>query len=86
MLILDDATSSVDPEKEHEIRAAMAEVMHGRTTIVIAHRPVTIALADRVLLLAGRPHRGRGHARAVAADSAAYRRVLAAKTPAEAAE
>src|SRR5205814_7000609 len=51
VLILDDATSSVDPTKEHEIRAALAEVMNGRTTIVIAHRPATIALADRVVLL-----------------------------------
>jgi ATP-binding cassette, subfamily B, bacterial len=51
VLILDDATSSVDPSKEHEIRAALAEVMQGRTTIIIAHRPATIALADRVVLL-----------------------------------
>ncbi|HVJ98766.1 MAG TPA: ABC transporter ATP-binding protein, partial [Acidimicrobiia bacterium] len=53
ILILDDATSSVDPSKEHEIRSALAEVMHGRTTIIIAHRPATIALADRVVLLDG---------------------------------
>lgn len=51
VLILDDATSSVDPTKEHEIRDALDEVMTGRTTIVIAHRPATIALADRVVLL-----------------------------------
>jgi ATP-binding cassette subfamily B protein len=51
VLILDDATSSVDPSKEHEIRAALREVMTGRTTIIIAHRPATIALADRVVLL-----------------------------------
>jgi ATP-binding cassette subfamily B protein len=51
VLILDDATSSVDPTKEHEIREALAEVMQNRTTIVIAHRPATIALADRVVLL-----------------------------------
>ena len=51
VLILDDATSSVDPTKEHEIRDALTEVMRGRTTIVIAHRPATIALADRVVLL-----------------------------------
>jgi ATP-binding cassette subfamily B protein len=51
ILILDDATSSVDPTKEHEIRAALREVMAGRTTIIIAHRPATIALADRVVLL-----------------------------------
>jgi ATP-binding cassette subfamily B protein len=51
VLILDDATSAVDPTKEHEIRAALAEVMHGRTTLIIAHRPATIALADRVVLM-----------------------------------
>jgi ATP-binding cassette, subfamily B, bacterial len=51
VLILDDATSSVDPTKEHEIRAALGEVMSGRTTLIIAHRPATIALADRVVLL-----------------------------------
>ena len=51
VLILDDATSSVDPTKEHEIRAALREVMAGRTTLIIAHRPATIALADRVVLL-----------------------------------
>jgi len=51
VLILDDATSAVDPSKEHEIRSAMSTVMDGRTTIVIAHRPGTIALADKVVLL-----------------------------------
>jgi ATP-binding cassette subfamily B protein len=51
VLVLDDATSAVDATKEHEIRAALAEVMHGRTTLVIAHRPATIALADRVAVL-----------------------------------
>src|SRR5207249_12036762 len=53
VLILDDATSAVDATKEHEIRAALAEVMAGRTTLVIAHRPATIALADRVAVLEG---------------------------------
>jgi ATP-binding cassette subfamily B protein len=51
VLILDDATSSVDPTKEHEIRDALAEVMRDRTTIIIAHRVATVALADRVILL-----------------------------------
>ena len=51
VLVLDDATSAVDPSKEHEIRGAMATVMKGRTTLVIAHRPATIALAERVALL-----------------------------------
>jgi len=53
VLVLDDATSAVDATKEHEIRAALTTVMEGRTTLVIAHRPATIALADRVAVLAG---------------------------------
>ena len=51
VLILDDATSSVDASKEHEIRDALSTVMARRTTIVISHRPATIALASRVVLL-----------------------------------
>lgn len=51
LLILDDATSAVDPAKEHEIRASLEEAMRRRTTIIIAHRPATIALADRVALM-----------------------------------
>ena len=53
VLVLDDATSAVDATKEHEIRAALTTVMEGRTTLVIAHRPATIALADRVAVLQG---------------------------------
>jgi ATP-binding cassette subfamily B protein len=53
VLVLDDATSAVDATKEHEIRAALTTVMQGRTTLVIAHRPATIALADRVAVLDG---------------------------------
>jgi ATP-binding cassette, subfamily B, bacterial len=53
VLVLDDATSAVDATKEHEIRAALATVMRERTTLVIAHRPATIALADRVAVLDG---------------------------------
>jgi ATP-binding cassette subfamily B protein len=77
ILILDDATSSVDPTKEHEIRDALAEVMRGRTTIVIAHRPATIALADRVVLIGdGRVVADGTHAHLLT-TSAAYREVLA---------
>ena len=53
VLVLDDATSAVDATKEHEIRAALTTVMKARTTLVIAHRPATIALADRVAILEG---------------------------------
>jgi ATP-binding cassette, subfamily B, bacterial len=77
ILILDDATSSVDPTKEHEIRTALREVMRGRTTIIIAHRPATIALADRVVLLAGGRVVADGTHDELLASSAAYREVLA---------
>src|SRR4029079_15357347 len=77
VLILDDATSSVDPTKEHEIRAALAEVMQGRTTLIIAHRPATIALADRVVLLDERRVVAEGTHDGLLATSEAYRTVLA---------
>jgi ABC-type multidrug transport system fused ATPase/permease subunit len=51
ILILDDATSSVDATTESRIKSALAEVMEGRTTFVIAHRLSTIALADDVVVL-----------------------------------
>ena len=51
ILILDDATSSVDATTESEIKEALREVMEGRTTFVIAHRLSTIALADEIVVL-----------------------------------
>ena len=51
ILILDDATSSVDASTEQEIKAALGDVLAGRTTFVIAHRLSTIALADRIIVL-----------------------------------
>jgi len=51
ILILDDATSSVDASTEREIKRGLREVMAGRTTFVIAHRLSTIALADEIVVL-----------------------------------
>ena len=51
ILILDDATSSVDASTEQAIKTALREVMAGRTTFVIAHRLSTIALADEIVVL-----------------------------------
>ena len=51
ILILDDATASVDATTESKIRAGLSEVMRGRTTIIVAHRLSTIALADEILVL-----------------------------------
>ncbi len=51
ILVLDDATSSVDASTESEIKNALQEVMADRTTFIIAHRLSTIALADRIVVL-----------------------------------
>jgi ATP-binding cassette subfamily B protein len=51
ILILDDATSSIDVQVELEIHDALRTLMRGRTTLIIAHRLSTISLADRVLLM-----------------------------------
>ncbi|PYC77502.1 ABC transporter ATP-binding protein, partial [Streptomyces tateyamensis] len=51
VLLLDDATSAVDPQIEAEIHAALRTVMAGRTTVLIAHRRSTLQLADRIAVL-----------------------------------
>jgi ABC-type multidrug transport system fused ATPase/permease subunit len=54
VLVLDEATSSVDPESERLVRQAMTRLVSGRTTITIAHRLASVLSADRILVL----HRG----------------------------
>ena len=51
ILVLDDSTSSVDARTENEIRKAMASVMRGRTTFIIAHRLSTVHSADMIVVL-----------------------------------
>jgi ATP-binding cassette subfamily B protein len=53
VLVLDDATSAIDPRLEAEIHGALREVMRGRTTLIIAHRRSTLNLADRIVVLDG---------------------------------
>jgi ATP-binding cassette subfamily B protein len=51
ILILDDATSAVDMETEHEIQAGFQEVMNGRTTLIIAHRISSLRHADQIIVM-----------------------------------
>jgi ATP-binding cassette subfamily B protein/subfamily B ATP-binding cassette protein MsbA len=51
LLLLDEATSQVDMESERLIQTSLAEFTEGRTTILVAHRPETIALANRIVVL-----------------------------------
>jgi ABC-type multidrug transport system fused ATPase/permease subunit len=75
ILILDDATSSVDATTENRIKAALREVMEGRTTFVIAHRLSTIALADEVVVLENGRVAARGSHAQLVDDSPLYREI-----------
>jgi len=75
ILILDEATSSVDPHTEHLIQEGLEELLKGRTAIIIAHRLATIQMVDRIVVV----HKGRivqqgNHGELVAQDGY-YRRL-----------
>jgi ATP-binding cassette subfamily B protein len=75
ILILDDATASVDATTEARIRSGLREVMRGRTTLIIAHRLSTIALADEVVVLDGGRIVARGPQDELIETSPVYREI-----------
>jgi ABC-type multidrug transport system fused ATPase/permease subunit len=76
VLILDDATSSVDASTEQSIKLALAEAMQGRTTFVIAHRLSTIALADEIVVLDHGRIVAHGDHRQLLDESGLYREIV----------
>ncbi len=75
ILVLDEATSSVDAEAEAQIQRAIAELMAGRTSIVVAHRLSTILHADEILVLHHGEIRERGSHRELLAQRGLYERL-----------
>jgi ATP-binding cassette, subfamily B, multidrug efflux pump len=75
ILILDDAMSAVDTRTEHEIREALSELMHGRTTFVIAQRLLTLKRADQIVVLDGGRIVERGTHAELVAGGGLYRRI-----------
>lgn len=74
VLLLDEATSSLDNESEYLVQEALARLMLGRTTIVIAHRLTTVERADRILVLdRGRIVEDGTHASLMAANALYWR-------------
>lgn len=75
ILVLDEATSSVDAQAEGQIQVAIAELMTGRTSLVVAHRLSTILHADEILVLQHGEIRERGSHRELLAQQGLYERL-----------
>jgi ABC-type multidrug transport system fused ATPase/permease subunit len=80
ILILDEATSSVDTETELLIQQALERLMAGRTTIIIAHRLSTIRNADQIVVLAGNGIAEQGTHEQLMARDGLYRRLCEIQT------
>ncbi len=84
IVILDEATASVDPENEHHIQQAISALTRGKTIVVIAHRLATIEHADQILVVDGGKIAQRGTHEELVRQDGVYSRFVAIRQKAEA--
>ncbi|MBL8511243.1 MAG: ATP-binding cassette domain-containing protein, partial [Betaproteobacteria bacterium] len=77
ILLLDEATSALDAESERMVQLAMARLMQGRTTLIIAHRLATVKSADRIVVMEGGEIVSQGSHDALVAEGGLYARLAA---------
>jgi len=75
ILLLDEATSALDANSEHKVQAALKELMHGRTTLIIAHRLATVMHADRIMVFNKGKLEAEGKHEDLIATSSLYKRL-----------
>ena len=83
IIILDEATASVDPENEHLIQEAISELIHGKTIITIAHRLATIENADQILVIDSGTVAQRGPHKKLLGQEGTYREFVRIREEAE---
>lgn len=83
IIILDEATASIDPENEHLIQGALSELTRGKTIITIAHRLATIEQADQILVLDEGRIVQQGTHRELAGQPGKYRQFVSIRQKAE---
>lgn len=83
IIILDEATASVDPENEHLIQQAISELTNGKTVIIIAHRLATIENADQILAIDGGTVVQRGTHQELIQQEGRYREFIRIREQAE---
>ena len=83
IVILDEATASIDPENESLIQGALSELTRGKTVVVIAHRLATIESADQILVVEGGRIVQRGTHEELLGQEGTYRRFVEIRSRAE---